>query len=89
MLVTTSDCWATKTSRSRVLVEIATLLNEYKEIVAQDILDGLLPVRSISHCMNLISGASFLNKVPYILTRTEKEELNGHMHEFLQKGFIR
>jgi len=59
-----------------VPVEIASFLNEYKEIVAEDIPDGLLPVRSISHCMDLILGANFLNKVPYRLTHTKNKELN-------------
>ena len=46
-------------------------------------------VRSISHCMDLIPGASFPNKAPYRLTPTENEELNRQVHELLQKGLIR
>ena len=45
-------------------------LNEYKDIFSEDILDGLPPMRSISHCMNLIPRASLLNKAPYRLTPT-------------------
>ena len=41
--------------------EITKLLNEYKEIVGEDIADGLPPMRSISHCMDLILGASLPN----------------------------
>ena len=52
------------------------MLNEYNDIVAEDIPDGLPLVRSISHCMDLILGMSFLNKAPYRLTPTENEELN-------------
>ena len=51
-------------------------MNEYKDIVVEDITDGLLPVRSISHCMDLILVAKFLNKAPYRLTHTKNEELN-------------
>ena len=64
-------------------------LNEYKYIVADDIFDGLPLVRSISHCMDMISRASFPNKAPYRLTPTENEELNIQVHELLQKGLIR
>ena len=74
---------------SRVPVEIIELLNEHKDIIASDILDGLPPVRSISHCMDLILGAIFPNKEPYRLTTTENEELNRKVHEFLQKGLIK
>ena len=41
-------------SIDRVPKEIAELLNEYKDIIADDIPNGLPPVRSISHCMDLI-----------------------------------
>ena len=48
----------------KVIAEITELLNEYKDIVVDDIPKGLPPIRSISHCMDLIPGASFPNKAP-------------------------
>ena len=39
--------------------------------------------------MDMILGASLLNKTPYRLTPIENEELNMQVHEFLQKGLIR
>ena len=54
-------------------MEIAELLIEYKDIVANDIPDGLPPVRSISHCMDLILGEILSNKAPYRLTPNENE----------------
>ena len=44
---------------------------------------------NISHYMDLILGASFLNKAPYRLTPTENEELNRQVYELLQKGLIK
>ena len=79
----------TTDSDSQVLVEITELLNEYKDIIVDDIPNGLPPVRSVSYCMDLIPGASFPNKAPYRLTPTENEELNRQVHELLQKGLIR
>ena len=76
-------------SIDRVLEEITELLNEYKDIIVDDIPNGLPPVRSISHCMDLIPRDSFPNKAPYRLTPTENEELNIQVHELLQKGLIR
>ena len=69
--------------------EIKGLLEEYKEIVAKDIPNGLPPVRSISHCMDLIPGASLPNKTSYRLTPSENEELNRQVHELLQNGLVR
>ena len=60
--------------------EIVELLNEYKDIIDDDIPNGLAPVRSIIHCMDLIPRASFTNKAPYRLTPTENEELNRQVH---------
>ena len=65
------------------------MLNEYKDIVVDDILDGLPPIRSINHGMDLIPGASLPNKAPYRLTPIKNEELNRQVHELLQKGLIR
>ena len=58
-------------SVSQEPIEIGKLLDEYKEIVIEDIPDGLLPIRSISHCMDMIPRASFLNKTPYRLIPTK------------------
>ena len=79
----------TTVSDSRVPEEIIKLLNEYKDIIANDLPDGLPPIRSISHCMDLISRAIFPNKSPYRLTPTENEELNRQVQELLKKGLIR
>ena len=69
--------------------EIAELLNDNKYIIVDDIPDGLSRVRSISHCMDLIPGASFPNKAPYRLSPSKNEELNRQVQELLQKSLIR
>ena len=84
-----SNDTAEKVHNDKVSKEIIEFMNEYKDIVAEDIPDGLPLVRSISHCMDLIPRASLPNKAPYILTPTENEELNKQVHELLQQGLIR
>ena len=84
-----SNDQVTTYSGSRVPEKIVELLNEYKDIITKDILDGLPPLRRIGHCMNLIPGSSFPNKAPYRLTPKENEELNREVHKFLQKRLIR
>ncbi len=44
--------------------------------MTEDILDGLPPMRSTSHCMDLIHRETFPNKELYRLTTSENEELN-------------
>ena len=74
---------ATEIGNDRVTIEIEELLNEYKDIIANDTPNGLPLVRSISHCMDLIPKASFPNKASYGLTPTKNEELNIQVHELL------
>jgi hypothetical protein len=51
-----------------VSTEINLLLDEFKEIIANDLPKGLPPVRSISHQIDLMPRSSLLNKVPYRMT---------------------
>jgi hypothetical protein len=57
-----------------VPTEIKLLLDEFKEIIANDLPKGLPPVRSISHQIDLMPGSSLPNKAPYRMTPTESEE---------------
>jgi hypothetical protein len=49
----------------------------------------LLPIRSISHHIDLISEESFPNNVVYRLTPQENEEVKDKLQELLDKGLIR
>ncbi|GLJ40994.1 hypothetical protein SUGI_0848680 [Cryptomeria japonica] len=69
--------------------EIKDLLTEYEDIVSDNVPDGLSPVRSISHCMDLVPGASLPNKAAPRLTLTENEELNRQVQDLLENGLIR
>lgn len=56
-------------------VEIQYLLNKHVDIVVDDFPNDLPPIRSISHHIDLILGSSFPNKVAYIMTPKENEEI--------------
>jgi hypothetical protein len=70
----------------------STSMNDFPTEV-QNLLDDLPhtlpPIRSISHKIDLISGASFPNKAAYRLTPQENEEVKEIVQEFLYKGLIR
>ena len=54
-----------------------------------DELPNVLPhVRSISHHIDLIPGASLPNKAAYILTPQENEEIKQQVQELLDKGMV-
>ena len=72
-----------------VPLEIQPLLNEFKEIVVDDLPTGLALFKSISHHIDLMLGSSFPNKAPHIMTLEENEEVNKQVHELLDRGLIR
>jgi hypothetical protein len=55
--------------------EIQELLETFDEIVVDEFPISLPPIRRINHHIDLILGASLLNKEAYMLTPQEKEEV--------------
>jgi hypothetical protein len=55
--------------------EIQELLGEFADIIVDELPRSLPPMRSVSHHIDLIPGASLPNKAAYRLTPQEKEEV--------------
>ena len=70
-----------KEDTNEVPVEVSNLLNEFQAIIFDNVPEGFPPVRKISHQMDLIPGASLLNKVAHRITTAESEELNIQLQE--------
>ena len=79
----------TNTRIDELPAEIQKLLEEYVDIVVDDLPDELPPVRSIIHHIDLISGAILPNKAAYRMTPTENAEISRQVQELLNKGLIR
>ena len=60
-----------KKTKDNIPEEIDKILTEYKEIISNNVLDGLPLMRSIDHCVDLIPRAILLNKAPHRLTPTK------------------
>eukprot|EP00253_Pinus_taeda_P025305 PITA_25305 len=56
-------------------VEIQEMLQEFSDIVVDDLSDKLLPKRSINHHIDFIPGASLPNKVAYRMSPKDNEEI--------------
>lgn len=65
-----------------VLVELLNLLKEFHDIMSDNVPNGLPLMRKISHQMDLILGASFLNKESHRMTLAKNDELNKKVHDF-------
>ena len=70
-------------------VEVKTLLDECADIIVDEFPNTLPPVRSISHHIDLISGASLPDKAAYRLTPQENEEIKQQVQELLEKGLVK
>jgi hypothetical protein len=55
--------------------KIQKLLEEFADIVVDELPHSLPPMRSISHHIDLVPGASFPNKAVYRLKSQENEEV--------------
>jgi hypothetical protein len=69
--------------------EVQELLEEFSDIVVDELPHSLPPIRSVSHHIDLIPGAIFPNKATYRLMSQENEEVKRQVQELLDKGLVR
>jgi hypothetical protein len=69
--------------------EIQELLEEFADIIVDELPHSLQPMRSVSHHIDLILGSSLLKKAVYRLTPQENEEVKKQVQELLDKGLVR
>jgi hypothetical protein len=79
----------TSTSVNDLPEEVQELLDNFVDIVVDELPNSLPPIRSISHHIDLIPGASLPNKATYRLTPRENEEVKNQVQELLDKGLVR
>jgi hypothetical protein len=72
---TTQRIFLTSTRVDDLPEEIQELLGEFADIIMDELPRSLPPMRSVSHHIDLIPGASFSNKAAYRLTPQENEEV--------------
>jgi hypothetical protein len=69
--------------------EIWELLDNFADIVLDELPNSFPTIRSINHHIDLILGSSFPNKAAYKLTPRENEEVKNQVQELLDKGLVR
>jgi hypothetical protein len=69
--------------------EIQELLGEFADIIVDELPRSLPSMRSVSHHIDLIPGASLPNKAAYRLMLQENEEVKRQVQDLLDKGLVR
>eukprot|EP00253_Pinus_taeda_P011055 PITA_11055 len=69
--------------------DVQRLLQDFGDIVVDDLPDELPPRRGISHCIDFIPGASLPNKATYRMSPKDHEEIRKQVQELLDKRLIR
>ena len=68
---------------------IDSLLQDFQDVVVEDMPAGLPPTRGIEHQIDLVPGASLPNRPAYRSNPEETKELQRQVEELLAKGYIR
>jgi hypothetical protein len=72
-----------------LLAEVKGMLDDFVDIIVDELPNALPPMRSIIHHIDLIPGESFPNKEAYRMTPQENEEIKKKVHELLNKGLMK
>ncbi|XP_065866582.1 uncharacterized protein [Euphorbia lathyris] len=65
------------------------LLQEYQDVMPEDLPEGFPPIRGIEHQIDLVPGAVIPNRPAYRCNPEETKELQRQVEELLAKGYVR
>ena len=69
-----------------ISTQVLPILEEFADIVLEELSPGLPPQRDIQHCIDLVRGAAILNKAVYRMNPKEHEKMQRQVQELLEKG---
>ena len=75
-------------SEKEIPKEVEPILEEFIDIVPEEIPHGLPPIRDIQHQIDLVPGSVLPNKPAYRMSPKEHEELTRQVDELFNKGLI-
>jgi hypothetical protein len=69
--------------------DIISLLQEFEDVLPEEVPYGLPPIRGIEHQIDFKPGASIPNRPAYRSNPEETKELQRQVGELLEKGYVR
>ena len=69
--------------------EVKSVLQEFKDVFPEELLDHLPPMRGIQHAIDFVPGVTLPNLPHYRMNPTEHAELQRQVKDLLRKGFVR
>ena len=75
-------------TREEQLEEVKLVLQEFKDIFPEELLDHLPPMRDIQHAIDFVLGVTLPNLPHYRISLAEHAELQRQVEKLLRKGFV-
>ena len=72
-----------------VPLEVKNLLDDFVDMVPDELLNELPPLRDIQHAIDLVPGSQLPNLPYYMMNPKEREELNRQVEGLFERGFVR
>ena len=68
---------------------IQEIMNDFKDVFPDDLPSGLPPSRGVDHAIEVASGGQPFSKQPYRFSKTEENEIQRQLADYLDRGFVR
>ena len=66
-----------------------SLLQEFQDVLPDDILSGLPPIRGIEHQIDFVPSSTIPNRPAYRCNPEETKEFQRQIEDLMSKGYIR